>query len=310
MIRLKLCSGFVLLFATSLPARTIHVSVRGNDEADGVPDRPVRTISHAATLAAPGDVILVRPGIYRERVAPPRGGEAGSPITYRAEKLGTVFIRGSELWNPEWRDEGGGVYSAAPDASLFNDDCYVDSANPFLVPLSSTPYARDGKPESERFGEGRADLVYTCGQVIVDGVPWRQQPFLAEARERPKTWHYHAGESRVYVNFGGAEPGDHLVEITCRRRIFAPHVRGLGYIVVGGFVMEHCGNQYPTNFWREPKWAQAGALGLRGGHHWTVRNNNIRYANADGIDIGSGGGDNERDSRVAGGAPFGEDNVF
>ena len=43
-----------------------HVSVKG----------PLKTISAAAQLAQPGDVITVHEGVYRERVAPPRGGES------------------------------------------------------------------------------------------------------------------------------------------------------------------------------------------------------------------------------------------
>ena len=74
--------------------------------------------------------------------------------------------------------------------------------------------------------------------------------------------------------------------------------------------MEHCGNQYPTNFWNTPKWAQAGAFGLRGGHHWTVRNNVIRYANTVALDLGSSGGDNERERAQIGGAPYGADNLI
>ena len=74
--------------------------------------------------------------------------------------------------------------------------------------------------------------------------------------------------------------------------------------------MEHCGNQYPTNFWKVKAWAQAGAMGLRSGHHWIVRNNVIRYANTDAIDIGIHGGDNERASTTAPNAPKGEDNLI
>ena len=31
--------------------------------------------------------------------------------------------------------------------------------------------------------------------------------------------------------------------------MFAPHLRGLGHLVVRGFVMEHCANQYDDGFW-------------------------------------------------------------
>jgi parallel beta-helix repeat protein len=55
--------------------------------------------------------------------------------------------------------------------------------------------------------------------------------------------------------------------------------------------MEHCGNQYPANFWEviRPEWQQAGALGTRSGHHWVIKNNMIRFANGVGIDFGNEG---------------------
>ena len=296
--------------ATVSHARTLVVSPGGSDSADGGTATPLHTISRAAELAQPGDTVLVRAGVYRERVAPPRGGEPGKPITYRGETLGSVFIRGSEEWKPSWERHQAAVFFAAPEAKLFDDDVYVDSANPFHVELASTPYNRDGKPEAERYQRGDANLVYTCGQVIVNGKPLEQRPFLTEVETRPQTWTFAADTGRIYVNFGALIPAEQQVEITVRRRIFAPHIRGLGHIVVEGFVMEHCGNQYPTNFWNTPKWAQAGAMGLRGGHHWTVRNNLIRYANTMALDMGSGGGDNEREPKSAGGAPLGHDNLI
>jgi hypothetical protein len=302
-IPLSVTLALAASLSATAKARTIVVSKAGEDGT-------VPTISQAAQLALPGDTILVKAGVYRERVTPPRGGKLGKPITYRGEKLGTVFIRGSELWEPKWQSSGDGLFSASPDDALFDDDVYVDSANPFRVELASTPYARQGKPEAERYGNGRNDLVYTCGQIIVNGEPWEQRPFLSEIKSRPHTWHFEADSGRVHINFGELAPGGQQIEITTRRRNFAPHIKGLGHIVVEGFVMEHCGNQYPTNFWSTPKWAQAGALGLRGGHHWAVRNNLIRYANADGIDMGSRGGDNERDPQSIAGAPYGEDNLI
>jgi parallel beta-helix repeat protein len=291
-------------------ARTWVVSNEGDDRAAGTPEAPFRTISRGAEAAMPGDVVLVRAGVYRERVTPPRGGEEGKPITYRGEKSGTVFIRGSEEWKPRWEPHEGSVYFAVPDESLFDDDVYLDAANPFRVPLSSTPRNRDGKPEVERYRQGDPSLVHTCGQVIVNGRPLEQRPFPKELTARPGTWCFAADSGRIYVNFGDRAPADQHVEITTRRRIFAPHIRGLGHIVVEGFVMEHCGNQYPTNFWNTPKWAQAGALGLRGGHHWIVRHNVIRHANTIAMDVGSGGGDNERDPASIEGAPFGHDNLI
>ena len=308
--------GIVVWLAaiTTVQGATIVVAPHGTDDARGTHQNPLRTISAAADRAMPGDTILVRAGIYRERVAPPRGGMPGKPIIYRGEKLGSVVLKGSNEWKPDWQSHQPGVVFATLEDALFDDDVYVDSANPFLVELASTPHERDGKPESERYDRGDPKLSYRCGQVIVNGKPWQQQPFLSEVETQTGTWTFvpgpEDGGGRIYINFGTLDPTQQQVEISTRRRIFAPHIRGLGYIHVEGFVMEHCGNQYPTNFWNTPKWAQAGAFGLRGGHHWTVRNNVIRYANTVALDLGSSGGDNERKRAQISGAPYGADNLI
>lgn len=70
--------GMLLCGAGGAAAREFHVSVRGDDAGDGSPQRPLRTISAAARLAQPGDVITVHEGTYRERVRPPRGGRSDS----------------------------------------------------------------------------------------------------------------------------------------------------------------------------------------------------------------------------------------
>jgi len=282
-----------VLSAHESRAATFAVSPTGDDEATGDASAPFRTIGRAAVCAKPGDTVLVRAGIYRERVTPPRGGEPGKPITYRGEKLGRVIIKGSDIWRPEWTKHNDSVYFGVIDEAMFVDDVYLDSPNPFRVEMASTPHGRDGKPERERFGHGDPNLVYNCGQVFVNGKMSTQVPFLKEVEQQPDTWTFDAESDRIYIHFGDRTPTEQTVELTTRRRIFAPHVRGLGYIVVEGFVLEHCGNNYPTNFWNTPIWAQAGALGLRGGHHWTVRNNMIRYANTVAIDAGAGGGSNE-----------------
>ncbi|TWT84249.1 hypothetical protein CA13_57250 [Planctomycetes bacterium CA13] len=274
-------------------AATIVVSTAGDDNAAGTAVAPFRTISRAAEIAMPGDTVFVTAGTYRERVSPPRGGEPNKPIIYRGEELGRVFIKGSDLWQPKWTKHSEFVYYAVPDESMFTDDACLDSPNPFRVEMASTPHGRNGKPEKERFGYGDPTLIYNCGQVIVGDKLLTQMPFLSEVEQQADTWTFDPVSGRIYIHFGGRAPSQQTVEITTRRRVFASHRLGLGHIVIEGFVLEHCGNNYPTNFWSTPIWGQAGALGLRGGHHWVVRNNMIRYANTIAIDIGSRGGNNE-----------------
>jgi parallel beta-helix repeat protein len=269
-----------------LPAATYFVSPAGDDASNGTRGTPLKTISAAANKAVAGDTVLVLEGVYRERVAPPRGGVKGKPIIYRGESGKRVVVKGSEVWQPNWNSEGAGIYSAHPDDSLFDDRSsqYVDHYNPFKVELSSTPWHREGKREHERGFGGDEELTYTCGQVFVDGKPLREVPFRRELE--PNTWWYDAKRELVFVHFGERDPAECEVELTTRRRIFAPENRGLGHIVVEGFVFEHCGNQYPTNFWNNDANAQRGAVGTEAGHNWIIRRNVIRYAKTFALDVG------------------------
>lgn len=285
---LRLIVLFTQLIFLSMCAsgETIVVSMSGNDRNAGDNANPLRTISAAAKKAMPGDTVLVLQGVYRERVTPMRGGTPSKRITYKAQPGKRVFIKGSEIWEPEWQNHGNGIFSGVPDDELFTDRSpeYVDGYNPFKIKLSSTPWERDGKQEVDRGFGGDPNLFFTCGQVFVNGRPFREVPFKEEIKQGH--WFYDSIEDRIHIGFGDKKPTDQKVEITTRRRIFAPQERGLGYITVQGFVMEHCGNQYPTNFWREIKWAQKGALGLEAGHHWIIRRNVVRYAKTFAIDAG------------------------
>ena len=79
---LFLLSAGVSVWAQSSPvsnmhakAKEYHVSVRGSDAGNGSLATPFRTISAAAQMAMPGDVITVHAGVYREQVIPPEGRE-------------------------------------------------------------------------------------------------------------------------------------------------------------------------------------------------------------------------------------------
>lgn len=282
----------IALMHSTVNAKTYYISNKGSDTNAGTLNSPFRTISKGAELAQAGDTVYVFEGVYRERVSPPRGGVSGKPIVYLAEKNRNVVIKGSDIWQPAWKKSATNVYYAVPDDALFTDDCYKDNKNPFKVASSSTPYGREGRAEVVNFGyPGDTTIVYTLGQVFVDGRMYIQKPFLSEMNATANTWFYDRATDNLYIHFPGDNPNNYTVEITTRRRIFAPHKRKLGYINVEGFVMEHCGNQYPANFWEtnHPEWQQAGALGTRSGNHWVIRNNMIRFANSIGIDFGNEG---------------------
>ncbi|MCS7154189.1 MAG: right-handed parallel beta-helix repeat-containing protein [Bacteroidetes bacterium] len=83
----------------ALLAQTIYyVSPSGHDGADGrSPERAFRTIGKAATVAGPGDTVILLPGVYREVLFPRRSGRPGAPITFRARRLGEVVVTSLEV---------------------------------------------------------------------------------------------------------------------------------------------------------------------------------------------------------------------
>ncbi|GHV28943.1 hypothetical protein AGMMS4952_13800 [Spirochaetia bacterium] len=263
---------------------TYYVSAaNGSDANTGDSDHPFKSISKAAELARPGNTVIVRAGVYRERVAPAWGGREDAPIIYRAETPGRVIIKGSDVYTGTW-ESSGSLYAASLNGMSFTDDWYWDDANPFKVDARGRPTGFSYN-QTSKTGEG----TYTLGQVFVKGKPYKQVVHQTLAQGGPGTWWYDTAANKVYVHFKAGDSNTDTVEFTTRRRIFAPHKQFLGYIHVEGFVMEHCGNQYPLFFWDGKETAQAGALGLRSGHHWVIRNNLVRYAAGIGLDCGAEG---------------------
>ena len=262
----------VAMMICELTAKTIIVNGQhalASDKNEGSEEKPVKTINRAAQLAQPGDVVLVRAGTYRERVSPARGGTAAQPIVYMAAPGEQVIIKGSDVWQPAWEmvDEEKLIYRGAFDDGMFAGR----RINPYHTPLKRAP---DGQR-------------LTLGQVFVDGRPLREVDDISELTMTPATWMVDSNRNGLLVHFSPGEksPQERLVEVTTRERIFAPHRRGLGYVHVLGFTMEHCANQFPDRFWQSDS-PQAGALGCRAGHHWRIEGNTIRFAKSIGIDCG------------------------
>ena len=58
---------------------------------------PVRTVAQAASLARAGDVVLIKPGVYREQIRLTRSGTIDRPITFAPVTPGTVTLDGTGL---------------------------------------------------------------------------------------------------------------------------------------------------------------------------------------------------------------------
>ena len=86
------------------PDPTFYVSTTGDDSNPGTREAPWRTIQHAADTALPGSTILVRGGIYAERVTINVSGSAAKGyVTFRSHPDETVVLDGGSLSVPEGR---------------------------------------------------------------------------------------------------------------------------------------------------------------------------------------------------------------
>jgi hypothetical protein len=152
-----------LLFLPSLAAARVYVvdtkAPQAADTNPGTAERPLKTINAAAQLVEAGDLVLVKPGVYREQVRLTRSGQPGAPITFMADPPGSAVVTGADVIT--------GWERVAGDAPIYQ------VAWPYRFVIDTHP---DGTPvehhpddEAHRLW-GRAELVLAdgalCGPVL------------------------------------------------------------------------------------------------------------------------------------------------
>jgi hypothetical protein len=109
---------FVLsLLVSAAQPRTLVVNpalAGASDDNPGSEVQPLRTISRAAALVQPGDVVRIRAGVYRESVVIKQSGTKEQPIRFEAAPGASVVVTGADLLTG-WRTEPGEgtLFSAA-----------------------------------------------------------------------------------------------------------------------------------------------------------------------------------------------------
>jgi parallel beta-helix repeat protein len=80
------CLIFVVRFNARAEGAIHYVSPTGSDDSFGTSSQPWRTIQRAVDAVAPGDKVIVKAGIYYERVQINVSGSPGQPITFEGER--------------------------------------------------------------------------------------------------------------------------------------------------------------------------------------------------------------------------------
>ena len=270
----------------SFNAQDYHISIDGYDHNVGNKEYPFRTISKAASIALPGDVITVHEGTYRERVNPSHGGlNDQNRIIYQAAEGEEVWIKGSEIVKG-WELYEGNVWVVSLNNEMFAN------FNPYKEILKGdwlmNTYGRDHHL-GEVYINGEALYEIDNLKKVLSETPLKR---AVDSEASKYKWVCKVDEktTMLYANFNGLDPNEQVVEINVRPAVFFPKRTGINYITVRGFNMAHAATQ-----WAPPTAHQEGLIGPNWSKGWIIENNLISDSKCTGISLGkeSSTGQNE-----------------
>ncbi|MFV1968026.1 MAG: right-handed parallel beta-helix repeat-containing protein [Pirellulaceae bacterium] len=279
--RLFALIALAALLAQPLVARDYHVSPQGGDGDTGSRSSPLKTISAAARIAQPGDVITVHEGTYRERINPPRGGLSETRrITYQAAEGETVIIKGSEVVIG-WVRAKKHVWKATLPNTFFPD------VNPYKELIHGDWFDRKGRD-------------HHTGEIYLNGAPLFEAASLADvmhpAKKGRQAWYCEVDDkiTTLWADFRDADPNKECVEIHVRECCFYPDTPGRNYITVRGFRMSQAATQ-----WAAPTAEQVGLVGTHWSKGWVIENNVIHDSKCVGITLGKDRASGHNDAQSA-----------
>jgi hypothetical protein len=215
-------------------------------------------------------------------------------IAYEAAPGEDVTIKGSELWTPKFTRSEEWNFGSLPDGvTVWTAELPAEwfvGYNPFMTRNFSSEYTtftRDWSVEEIHCFMLRRGMIFFDGQPFFDQTfllkslqPLKQVFFSRELATSDGTFWVEDPGLRIHLRLpNDVEPNGKELEVTTREQVFAPLEHGLGYIRVSGFRFEHAADGIPV--------PQRAMVSAARGHHWIIEDNEIRWANACGIDVGN-----------------------
>lgn len=226
-----------------------------NDANPGTTERPLKTINRAAQLVQPGDIVIVKAGIYREHVRLTQSGKLGAPILFVADPIGSVVITGADIifgWEQIGDDEP--IYR-------------VPWKHRFVINVRPDGSLVEHHPDDEEHKLwGRAELVVVDGKLCLPALTlddlrkaWNShfkaikngKPSPVLQMPLPNLGGLFAGMFCADTKNGwlylwlsdGSDPNTHTVEAATRSALFGlspwENREGVRFIHVRGFVFRH-----------------------------------------------------------------------
>ncbi|MGW7929084.1 right-handed parallel beta-helix repeat-containing protein [Staphylococcus xylosus] len=264
----------------------IHVDKKGSDCGLGNVESPFLTIDKAASVAQPGDSIIVHEGTYREEITHINTGLSESRrISFEAAKDEQVIIKGSEEITG-WQQIDGSIWKVEIDNKIFKD------FNPFATKLFGDWLAVDN---DKSLGQ-----VYLNDQSLFEVSEYEQlaDPKLVEETldhwtNKQVTYDYKDQSiyvwytkvekdiTTIYVNFHDYNPNNEITEINVRKSAFRPFKMHTNYITIRNFEIANVATQ-----WSPPTAAQTGMIDTHWSKGWIIENNTLYNAVCSAIAIG------------------------
>ncbi|MGD6887575.1 right-handed parallel beta-helix repeat-containing protein [Staphylococcus shinii] len=264
----------------------IHVDKKGSDSGLGNVESPFLTIDKAASVAQPGDSIIVHEGIYREEITHINTGLSESRrISFEAAQDEQVIIKGSEEITG-WQQIDGSIWKVEIDNNIFKD------FNPFATKLFGDWLAVDN---DKSLGQ-----VYLNDQSLFEVSEYEQlaDPKLVEETldhwtNKQVTYDYKDQSiyvwyaklendiTTIYVNFHDYNPNNEVTEINVRKSAFRPFKMHTNYITIRNFEIANVATQ-----WSPPTAAQTGMIDTHWSKGWIIENNTLYNAVCSAIAIG------------------------
>jgi len=250
---------------------------QASDANPGTKEQPWLTVGKAAATLQPGDTLIVRPGVYREAIAPKNSGTKDQPITYKAEgpevvlsgadaltgwkpfkdKLwvaeadwapdrlfldGTPLVKAREPNTGWWIAEGGGTHTLVDSKHLTQPDGYWVGSTVFFWDVDVTT---QGWRKVTAF-DAKTHALTLDKPIYRDRVvdPGKDRYFIEnklDLLDRPGEWAVEPADRGFGVYLWtpeGDDPGKHLVEGPRRSR-FVVEYGNRSHLCLDGFEVRH-----------------------------------------------------------------------
>jgi hypothetical protein len=200
--------------STAQPQATTYYVDRSNpaasDSNPGTAAAPWLTITHAADTLQAGDTVIVKPGLYPERIVPKNSGAAGGFITFQAEPALSVTMYGFDTVNASYLriqgfnittsdaltgwTEGYGVFVRSDNVEVLDNYFYNRKTT------AIQGYWHDPYPHNAHIAGNR--IYHSQMGIGITGSGW-----LVENNEVERLFNYGGGDSDYSRFFGD----DHVI---------------------------------------------------------------------------------------------------